>query len=187
VAAGGGPSLTRRDNATTELSTLQQLKISCMAQGIRISPEAADQISRHGAVPLTIHEYATTGGVTLQLPGDIYINAPFDDWWVADPEAVLVAGEEPVTYEVFFRGEAFPAEVLPLPGYLGARDANGHKAVDSVMSHADRIRISPIHGCSFGCKFCDSARKRYIKRPLQQLMDAYAIARADTELPPGTP
>jgi hypothetical protein len=169
--------------STTELSALQQLKISCMAQGIRICPEAADQISRHGEIPLTIHEYATTGGVTLRLPDHIYINAPFDDWWVQDPEAALMTGPEPNTYHVIFRGEAFPSEVLPLPGYLGARDADGHRAVDSVMSHADRIRISPIHGCAFGCKFCDSARRRYIRRPLQQLMDAYAIARADTELP----
>lgn len=75
------------------------------------------------------------------------------------------------------------ARVLPLPGYLAAVDAKGHRVADTTMSHADRIRVSPIVGCAYDCRFCDLAQVRYRPRPAEQILDAIDIALLDTQLP----
>ncbi len=51
------------------------------------------------------------------------------------------------------------------------------------MSHADRIRISPIFGCAYDCRFCDLAHAGYGHRPIEQILRAIDIARADDALP----
>jgi len=167
-----------------ELTPLQQLKISCLSSGIRITPEAETRLTEGGEVPLSIHEYATTGGVTLELDGGLFVNAPFDEWFCDQPEVVLTTDEPSGGYAVHFENDSFPARVLPLPGYLDTRDSQGRLAIDTVMSHADRARLSPIAGCSFSCRFCDSAiRAEYTPRPVDQLLEALAIARQDSLLP----
>ncbi len=166
-----------------ELTGLQRLKISCFSRGIRIDDMAQRCLTRDGEVPLSIHEYATTGGVTLRLEGGVYVNAPFDEWYCENPEAVLTVDSRTGKLAVDFEGEAFPAEFLPLPGYLGARDTKGRLVSDTVMSHADRARFSPIAGCAYHCAFCDSPAAKYARRPVEQLLAALAVARADTSLP----
>jgi hypothetical protein len=166
-----------------ELTPLQHLKISCCSRGIRIAEDAERQLTEGEDVPLSIHEYATTGGVTLKLEGDVYVNAPFDEWFCDEPEATLAVDGATGKYVVYFRGDAFPAQVLPLPGYLEVRDTQARLVRHTVMSHADRARVSPIYGCAFGCKFCDFLGKKYVRRPVDQLLSALAVARADTVLP----
>jgi hypothetical protein len=63
-----------------ESSIYQRLKISCLSRGIRILKEVEEQLTQGGKVLLSIHEYATTGGITLKLENDIYLNAPFQEW-----------------------------------------------------------------------------------------------------------
>lgn len=166
-----------------ELTPPQQLKISCLSRGIRIAPEAEQRLTEGGKVPLSVHEYATTGGVTLDLGEGIYLNAPFDEWFCDDPEAILDVDNAAEQYVVHFRGDPFPARVLPLPGYLEARDTQGRLVRDAVMSHVDRARLSLIGGCSFACKFCDSSAAKYTRRPVDQLLEALAVARQDAHLP----
>ncbi len=140
-------------------------------------------MSRGGKVPLTIHEYATTGGITLELEGGIFINAPFDEWYCAEAEPSLELNPGNGQLEVQFSGERFPARALPLPGYLDEKDALGRPVKDTSMSHADRVRISPIYGCSFSCQFCDFVGKKYLKRPLEQILAGFESACQDTVLP----
>lgn len=166
-----------------ELTIPQQLKISCFSKGIRIDKAAEEKLSEGGEVPLTIHEYATTGGVTFALEGGVYVNAPFDEWFCADAEATLAVDDSSDDYVVHFRGETFPVRVLRLPGYLEAHDPQGNLVKDTVMSHADRVRVSPIYGCAFDCTFCDLAGLRYVKRPVDQLLVALEVAKQDTRLP----
>ncbi len=167
-----------------ELSPHQQLKISCLSRGIRVTREAEQRLSEGGKVPLTIHEYATTGGVTLEFEGGIFVNAPFDEWFCDEPEATLAVNETTDNYEVHYSGECFPTHVLPLPGYLGVRDSAGRAVKDAVMSHADRARLSPVGGCSFKCKFCDSSTvSGYHPKPLDQLREALMVAQMDNRLP----
>jgi radical SAM superfamily enzyme YgiQ (UPF0313 family) len=163
---------------------VQSLKINLLSRGIQIDAPARSELTRGGTEPFAIREYATTGGVTLVFDEDAYVNAPYDEAFCRDAEAVLTydAGStEP--FVVRFRGEAVPAAVLPLPGYLRTEDSRGRAVVDTAYSHADRVRISPIAGCTFSCKFCDTAGKRYIRHPVEQMLKAFEVAKADTALP----
>ena len=170
----------------TELSpeSALDLKISCLARGVRVLPSAKEHLSRGGRVPLSIHEYPTTGGVTFILRGDVFINAPFDEWFCESAEARLDWDKPTEQFVVRFRGEAFPVSLLPLPGYLGTQDDDGTLVSRIVMSHADRARLSPLnHGCAFSCKFCDLAAKKYTKYTTDKVLRALSVAKSDNALP----
>jgi len=133
---------------------------------------------------MSVHEYPTTGGLTLLLEDNVYVNAPFDEPFTEAPEATLLFDEqEEVPFRVLFHREEFPTRVLPLPGYLFAKDSQGRLVTEAVFSHADRARLSPIGGCNNRCCFCNSPLKNYELRPAEQLVEALAIAEADTVLP----
>jgi pyruvate-formate lyase-activating enzyme len=165
------------------LEPAELAKVSMLSRGLRIDQSAASLLSDGGRIPLSLHEYATTGGVGLRLADDVYVNAPFDDWFCSDPEASLAVDTTSEALVVTFRGHDIPAQALPLPGYIGVRDGQGRLVTDVAMSHCDRVRISPIAGCSFDCKFCDMAQRAYSKRPLEQVLAALRVAQADPVLP----
>jgi hypothetical protein len=157
-------------------STLLDLKISCFSNGIHITERAKDFISEGGQIPLSIHEYVTTGGVTLKFPGNVFINAPFDEWYCDNPVAVLDFDPSNGITFVIFNDLKIPVEVLPLPDYLRTKDSIGNLVSNTVMTHADRVRISPIAGCSYYCDFCDYAGKKYILRPLSQILEGLKVS-----------
>jgi pyruvate-formate lyase-activating enzyme len=166
---------------TMNAAFLFDLKVHCLSSGIKIDPGVVPAITRGGELPLTIHEYATTGGVTLRM-GDVYLNAPFDDWYCDRSEAVLALGpdEQP---QVRFRGQHVPCEVLLLPGYLDRTNALGAPVVDTTMSHGDRIRVSPISGCTLDCRFCDLPALRYKRHSAEEILASIAVAKSDRNLP----
>ncbi|QQG48241.1 MAG: hypothetical protein HY247_05640 [archaeon] len=166
----------------TDLSPIQQLKISCFSRGIAVSPSASKSLTQDGKVPLSLHEYSTTGGVTVELEGGVYINAPFDEPLCKNPEASLEYNPDTQGHYVRFRGTDFLARVLPLPGYLDIRDSEGNLATDVVMTHADRARLSLISGCSMDCEFCSLVGLRYVPRSARQLLAALEIAKQDKAL-----
>ena len=165
------------------MASAQALKISAFTRGMTVSPEAEYALTEGGRVPLSVHEYTTTGGITLIVDDDVYINAPFDGPVPAEPETCLQ--HDPVTqqFSVTFRGRELPARVLPLPGYLSARDSRGNLVTKTVFSHADRARLTPNDGCSFRCAFCNFPGKAYVPHPSEQLVEALEIAKADAKLP----
>src|SRR5947209_13248579 len=110
---------------TSSLGELERLKIRLLAEGLRVDPSAAHRLSDGGHLPLTIHEYSTTGGVTLIFDDDLYVNAPFDDWYCDRAEATLFFDDATGSYVVRYPGGEVPARAIPLPGYLDARDAAG--------------------------------------------------------------
>lgn len=134
-------------------------------------------------MPLSVHEYTTTGGVTLRLANDIYINAPFDNPYVENPEAVLDYDSREHVFRIAFRGHELTGQALPLPGYLSSRDSAGRPVTDVVFSHVDRVRISPVGGCTMTCQFCDIPGRKYTPRPADQLLEALDVAMRDTALP----
>lgn len=167
------------DAATRE--RLEAVKIVALSHGVRMAPHLLADLGGRRAV--TIHEYATTGGITLELPEGVLVNAPFDAHWCADSELDLRREDGDL---VLALGDSrIPVlRVVPLPGYLETRDDLGELVSETAMSHADRIRVSPIVGCAYNCQFCDLARVRYRPRPIEQILRAIDIALVDDALPP---
>lgn len=168
---------------STALTAMERLKISCLTNGIRVTPQAEEMLSQGGKVPLTIREYATTGGVTLELEQDIFVNAPFAEWYTTRAEASLELDPVNGNLYVAFEGQVYAARALPLPGYLGRQDSQGRPVQATTMSHADRVRLSPIFGCSFSCRFCDFVGKKYVRRPAEQVLEGLQVAQQDAVLP----
>lgn len=161
---------------------LEELKIACLSSGIRVSPAAIDVLTRGGTEPLTIHEYPTTGGLTLLLDEQVLVNAPFDEWFCADAQAMLDLDDSGL--HLRHNGERHTVHtVLPLPDYLDATDSQGHLVADVAMSHADRVRVSPIVGCAYDCGFCDLPSMAYQMRDRRRIRDALLIAVEDSALP----
>ncbi len=171
--------LLARSPSPERVAELEQVKTMALAYGVRIDAEALAWLG--GASELTVHEYPTTGGITLVLGDEVLVNAPFDEPWCArSPLRLGVAGDRlelrlgDIVTDVL--------GVLPLPGYLDAVDAGGRAVADVAMSHSDRVRVSPIEGCAFGCAFCDMPG-RYVPRPLEQILAALDVALRDDALP----
>jgi hypothetical protein len=165
------------------VSGLQALKAHLLVNGVSIDPAAEQLLTNGGATPLSIHEYATTGGVTIRL-GDLYANAPFGDAAKGDEAVRLTIGDGDLPYALIWEGERLPCEVLPLPGYLSELNSRSELVVATTMSHADRIRVSPIQGCAYDCGFCDMADDRYRRHSLEELLASIEVAKRDSALPP---
>lgn len=52
------------------------------------------------------------------------------------------------------------------------------------MSHTDRMRIGPICGCHFACKYCDSNKEVYGKNSFEQFKEAIDVALNDPNIKP---
>jgi hypothetical protein len=167
----------------TELRTIERLKTHCLAHGLTLTPAALAVLSANGKERLTVHEYATTGGVTLELPEGVLVNAPFDEPFCANSDVTLDADSDGRLWLTDPAGVVEVVQYLHLPGYLDAVDAKGRRVTDTVMSHADRIRLSPFVGCAYDCKFCDLGEFAYAGRPSEQLLAALDVAMADDRLP----
>ncbi len=163
-----------------EHAQLERIKIAALAGGLQVDDNVLSELG--GPASLTIHEYATTGGITLELPHGVMVNAPFDEPMCAGARLRLVRTGDTLALELD-EDEVEIVRVVPLPGYLDAVDDTGTPVTDTAMSHADRIRVSPIVGCAYDCAFCDLAGLRYQRRPVDQLIRAIDIARRDTTLP----
>lgn len=171
------------DDVTTDgrarRAAIEAVKTAVLSEGVQATPRVLEHLSHGGRDALTIHEYPTTGGITLVLEQDVYINAPFDEWWCEGATTVLDLGGGPAGLALLHPAGTLPVQrVLPLPGYIG------QPATQVAMSHADRVRLSPIVGCAYDCGFCDLPNEQYQMRDAHQLLDALRVAIADPALPP---
>jgi len=163
---------------------LLALKVSCFSLGVSVDAKALTRLSDGGKTPVSLHEYPTTGGITFVVNRNGFVNAPFDGKSCSKPEVHFSWDDAAEEYFIRFRNEEFHVEALPLPGYIDLIDAEGTSVRDIVMTHADRLRLSPLNkGCAFGCRFCDLARKKYVKHPIPQVVGAMRVAQADRLLP----
>lgn len=161
---------------------LEAAKIDSLTNGIQVTDRAMRALLAEDEV-LTIHEYPTTGGLTLQLESEVYVNAPFDDFFAEDSPVVLDVTPDGRLTLLHPLGEVRVERLLPLPGYLEAVDSRGRPVIDVAMSHADRVRLSPLVGCAYDCAFCDLPAYPYALRDEEQLLEALRVAQADERLP----
>ncbi len=157
---------------------LEDLKIAVLANGVRSDAETLAAIS--GERALTTHEYPTTGGVACRI-GHVYLNAPFDEWFVRDAETTLALDDEGRAVLVHGGLAHVIDEVFAVPSYVGRSDRHG-PLDEVVFSHLDRVRLSPLGGCAHDCAFCDLPG-RIDLRSLERLRDAGDLALDDTSLP----
>jgi hypothetical protein len=176
----GNPSVPGPVDASgVERRTLERVKTAALAAGVHVSDEVIRGLG--GGDALTVHEYPTTGGITLVLPQEVLVNAAFDEPFCAGTPLSLVATGD--GYELRLDGDRIPVlDVLPLPGYLDAVDAAGRAVTDVAMSHADRVRLSPIAGCAYDCKFCDLPG-HYATHSVEQVLAGLDVAIRDDVLP----
>ena len=159
-------------------SALEALKIAALSTGARITDEALGYLG--GADRLTVHEYATTGGIPLRV-GGLDINAPFDEWY-SDSASLLIGLEDDALFLDHVGTRHRIEEIYPLPAYVGEVDSEGNSLVDVVYTHIDRFRLSPITGCAYDCAFCDLPGRVRL-RPLNQLLEGAEAALRDDTLP----
>lgn len=169
------------------LTPVQRLKIALFAEGLVASPAARRQICGDGTrpKPLTLADYASTSGLSLELEGGVWVNAPIEDFnpnFVKSPRhrLELEDGEFWVVSEDL-RVRAKPA---PVPSYFDETNSWGERYTSFAITHTDRVRISPIEGCAIACQFCDLPyRYRYRSKSVAALVDSVARAEADPDLP----
>lgn len=167
----------------TDLSAQELLKFRLLANGVRVGPGVSRAWRELFGGPLTLGEYATTGGVGLILAEDLYVNAPLDDAAVAtlaliDDRFVVVHGET-----------AAEVGVVPVPAYhtrtqLDLLDDSVQPYTNYGVTHTDRCRVSPIAGCAWKCQFCDLPYEfRYRKRHQENLLEVIRAAEGDALSP----
>lgn len=142
---------------------IEDIKVRCLAEGVRVDDAVLGFIRRLGQETLTVHEYATTAGLTLRLAGDVWLNAPFDEWYCANASVELI--EQAGTLILRSPAGELPIETfVPLPAYSVTEAPRDRAWAEVAMSHGDRIRVSPINGCAYDCTFCDLPADRYRRR-----------------------
>lgn len=131
---------------------------------------------------MTLAEYATTSGVILELPGDIYVNAPVFENFTEGTDIRLVHRDDGFLVET--DGTDVPADPVPVPEYVLATNDDGVPYQDLGVTHTDRIRISPIAGCAWRCTFCDLPYEfDYRKKEIEHLVEVVRVAAKDPVLP----
>jgi Biotin synthase-related enzyme len=158
-----------------------ELKIRLMQQGAVFTNNARQKMHKGRYGHFTFNDYATTGGVVLELDGRIYVNVPVryrDTPFSVDlqREQFVIKMDETVL--------AISVKIIPAPEFaLNNFRLRGERNIpirDLVMTHADRLRISPVHGCFFHCQFCTCNVQKYSELPCDILNQAVQVAIKDS-------
>lgn len=168
------------------LTPVQSLKLDLMTDGISVSAAARREMSGGDeGRPLTLADYASTSGISLELDGEIWVNAPVHEHnpnFVNAPRHLLDFDGE----HFFVRSGDLEvaAAPVPVPGYHEETDPRGELYTSFAITHTDRVRISPIEGCGIVCKFCDLPYEfRYRKKSIDGLVGSVRRALDDERLP----
>jgi hypothetical protein len=168
------------------LTEIQKLKVRLLAEGMTISETARRRLTEMAdGRPLTLADYATTSGIPLRLPGEIWVNAPFhknDSRAQVSPSRwVLDVSKD--CFIVRLGALAYPADPTPVPAYAGKCSSTGEPYSHYGLTHTDRVRVSPVSGCSCSCAFCDLPRTHsYSLRPAALLIETINCALNDPVL-----
>lgn len=167
------------------LRPAELLKMRLLADGVRVTDAAASRWREQFGGPLTLGEYATTGGVALIVEDELYVNAPL----VADAATPQLVCSGDVGFALDDAGDVWPVGVVPVPAFHGElqRDVlNGieQPSTNYGVTHTDRCRVSPISGCAWKCKFCDLPYDATYRKRHQDNMLATIRAAANDPLAP---
>lgn len=165
-----------------DLSDAQRLKFDILSDGLSMSPQARGTLDgqRQGR-PLTPADFASTSGLILRLDDDVWVNAPIHEFnanFVSDSANVLDVHEE--GFIVGNAERSSTARVWLPPAYHGRVQIEGRSINDFVVSHGDRVRLSPMRGCAMRCQFCNVPYEDpYDTKPLESMVEAVRLALHD--------
>lgn len=167
---------------TTALTDAEELKFLLLEHGVLITADAQGHIDAgNGDRPMTPADYASTSGVILELEDDVWVNAPiqlYNSNFVDSSAFVLDVDDD----HLIVRGEGLGSNArfwLP-PAYHGGHNQAGEPYNSYAFTHSDRVRISPIEGCSMVCKFCNLPYEfRYRTKRVEGLVDSVRAAITD--------
>jgi hypothetical protein len=167
------------------LRTYDHLKLRLLSGGAYVEPAAEVAWKDRFGGPLTLADHATTGGITLVLPGGRYINAPVVS--PAESDLQLVYGHD--GFAVRDRGRDVPVNVVPVAAFhdrtiVDRNDGRPRPMSRYGVTHTDRCRVSPIAGCAWRCRFCDVPfTLDYRKKHVDDLVDVVDAASRDPVAP----
>ncbi|MBU1061643.1 MAG: radical SAM protein [Candidatus Omnitrophica bacterium] len=157
------------------LRKIELLKIALMHKGMAISDRARNLMRGNDDSPLTLSDYVSTSGISVDLGEDIWANVPIRDF---NPNFV----DESTPFELDYRdghffivtGDSeFRVKPLPVPTYHDKKNERGVRYTYLLRPHTDRVSVSPIEGCANRCRFCDVPYKfKYKMNTPAELIDA---------------
>ncbi|MDG4596504.1 MAG: radical SAM protein [Candidatus Contendobacter sp.] len=158
-----------------------RLKLEILRHGIFPSDAAIAALPSNRGAKVVVRDYPTTSGLILRLPGDLYANARLRP----DHPEHLPLDHDGARFVLRTRAGTVPVDVLPPPRYaLESRRLRSGKSIRMVaMTHADRVRLTPLHGCAYHCQFCNYPPLPYRQNTVEELAEALEIALADRILP----
>lgn len=169
-----------------DFTQAERLKFLILQDGIDISPAALDYIrTANENRALTPADYASTSGVILELEDAVWVNAPIATYnanFVESPQHRL---ELEIDHLVITSKELHSNVRFWLPPlYHDGHNSDGVPYTEFAFTHADRVRISPIEGCAFACRFCNLPFEfRYRTKRIEDLVDAVRVALTDPVQP----
>jgi hypothetical protein len=164
------------------MNDIYKLKVSLMSKGLQITEEAHRVLVGDEDKPLSVFDYVTTSGLVLILPGNVYVNANFKEELCKRSENILDFNGRLMIRSPY--GET-RVSCMPVPSYYNEMLSSGRPVTEVIMTHADRMRISPLRGCSNRCQFCDMGTAfPYQKAGISEIHDALGIALADSNITP---
>ena len=156
-----------------------ELKIRLMQQGAVFTRDARNNMHKGRFGHIVFEDYATTGGIVVVLDDEIYANVSvrFENtpFYIDFMDAKFILKMDGTILPV-------SVKIMSAPEYALNNfrlDDNNIPIRDLVMTHADRLRISPIHGCSYGCQFCTCNIQKYFPIPIETLDQAVEVALKD--------
>lgn len=164
----------------------EQLKFELLASGITIDNGALAHIqAANGDRVLTPADYASTSGVILRLDGDVWVNVPIATYnpnFVHAPPFTLTSDDGRL--RVVGKGYSVTAMFWLPPDYHARTNSRGDSHSIYAFTHGDRVRVSPITGCAFTCKFCNLPYEfRYRRKDIEGIVEAIEVARTDPVQP----
>jgi len=137
---------------------------------------AALPIYRRGSI--VVRDYPTTSGLILRLSEEIYVNARLR----FDSPRAFTLDHDGEGFVLIDGDDARRAEVFSPPLYaLENRRLSSGRSIRAVANtHADRVRLTPIHGCAWHCRFCNYPGISYQRNAVEELAEALRIALADS-------
>lgn len=168
------------------LTQAQRLKFRLFADGLTITRTARDTLeAAHRSSRLSSADFASTSGLILELDDHVWVNAPIVDHnpnfvkrsdYVLDRDSagLFVSGAG-----LFSRARSW----IP-PAYHSQTTADGLPLTNICVTHGDRARLSPIHGCGMACTFCDVPYGvRYGLKAISSMVEAVGAAVRDPVQP----